>query len=157
MLAGWVADLGVDVRRGQEVLGLAQDRGGVDVDVAGPAGPLRLRAAYVVGCDGGRSTVRRAAGFEFPGTAATIEMFLADIRGVELRPRMIGETSPGGIVMAGHLGDGVERLIVCERGTPPRKRTAPGAWKEIPDAWDSLTAHHTHPPAPLYPSSFRDA
>src|SRR5260370_5315300 len=62
MLAGWVADLGVDVRRGHEVLGLAQDRGGVDVDVAGPAGPLRLRAAFALGCAGGPRILAPAAG-----------------------------------------------------------------------------------------------
>jgi bifunctional hydroxylase/dehydrase len=157
MLAGWVADLGVDVRRGHTVTEVSQDDDGVVVEVTGPDGPLRLRAAYVVGCDGGHSTVRKAAGFEFPGTAATMEMFLADIRGVELRARMIGETFPGGMVMAGHLGDGVERIIVCERGTPPKQRTEPVQWPEIADAWQRLTGEDIHHAEPVWLSSFGDA
>lgn len=157
MLAGWVYDLGGDIRRSHEVTGLEQDADGVWVDVAGPDGPMRLRASYVVGCDGGRSTVRKAAGFEFPGTPATIEMFLADIRGVELRPRMIGETVPGGMVMAGHLDNGVERIIVCERGTPPRRRTEPVTFTEIADAWERLTGEDIHHAEPVWLSSFGDA
>jgi bifunctional hydroxylase/dehydrase len=157
MLAGWVDDLGTDVRRGHEVTGLDQDADGVWVDVAGPDGPVRLRASYVVGCDGGRSTVRKAAGFEFPGTAATMEMFLADVRGVEVRPRMIGETLPGGMVMAGLLDNGVTRLIVCERGTPPKRRTEPIGLTEIADAWERLTGQDIHHAEPVWLSAFGDA
>ena len=157
MLAGWVEDLGVDVRRGCEVTGLEQDEDGVHVGFTGPEGPGTLRAAYVVGCDGGRSTVRKAGGFDFPGTAATMEMFLADIRGVELRARMIGETFPNGMVMVGHLGDGVERIIVCERGTPPKTRTEPVRWPEIADAWQRLTGEDIHHAEPVWLSSFGDA
>lgn len=157
MLAGWVADLGADVRRGHEVVGLEQDAEGVWVDVAGPAGMQRLRSAYVVGCDGGRSTVRKAAKIDFPGTAATLEMFLADIRGVELRSRMIGETFPGGMVMVGHLDGGVERIIVCERGTPPKRRTEPVAFAEVAAAWERLTGEDISHAEPVWISSFGDA
>jgi len=94
MLAGWAADVGVDFRRGYELIGLTEDNDGVTAEVNGPNGLERLRADYLVGCDGGRSTVRKAAGFDFPGTAATMEMFLADFRGAETKPRMTGETVP---------------------------------------------------------------
>ncbi|MFF9646129.1 FAD-dependent monooxygenase [Kitasatospora aureofaciens] len=60
-------DLGVTVRRGHEVTGLTQDATGVTVDVHGPDGAGRLRARYLVGADGGRSTVRKLAGIGFPG------------------------------------------------------------------------------------------
>ncbi|MEV0148853.1 MULTISPECIES: FAD-dependent monooxygenase [unclassified Nonomuraea] len=68
VLGDHAAGLGVPVRRGHTVTGLAQDEDGVTVTVAAPDGERRLRAAYVVGCDGGRSTVRKLAGFAFPGT-----------------------------------------------------------------------------------------
>ncbi|MFJ9773117.1 FAD-dependent monooxygenase [Kitasatospora sp. NPDC101157] len=63
-------ELGVTVRRGREVTGLAQDPGGVTVDVHGPDGAERLRARYLVGADGGRSTVRKLAGIGFPGVTS---------------------------------------------------------------------------------------
>jgi 2-polyprenyl-6-methoxyphenol hydroxylase-like FAD-dependent oxidoreductase len=63
-LAGWVGELGVPIYRGREVTGLAQDDSGVDVAVSDGTS---LRAKYLVGCDGGRSLVRKAAGIEFAG------------------------------------------------------------------------------------------
>lgn len=89
VLESWARDLGADIRRGQEFTGLTEDADGVSVTVRG--GDRALRARYLVGCDGGRSTVRKAAGFDFPGTPATTELFLADVRGVELEPRMAGQ------------------------------------------------------------------
>ncbi|GAB4060849.1 FAD-dependent monooxygenase [Catellatospora paridis] len=59
--------LGADVRRGHTLAGLAQDTDGVTVEVDGPDGRYRLRAAYLVGCDGSHSAVRKAAGIGFPG------------------------------------------------------------------------------------------
>ncbi|WP_431914459.1 FAD-dependent monooxygenase [Nonomuraea jabiensis] len=62
------AELDVEIRRGHEVVDLSQDESAVTVDVRGPAGPYRLTARYVVGCDGARSRVRDWAGIPFPGT-----------------------------------------------------------------------------------------
>ncbi|WP_155375613.1 FAD-dependent monooxygenase [Catellatospora vulcania] len=59
--------LGAEIRRGHVFTGLAQDADGVTVEVDGPDGPYRLRAAYLVGCDGSHSAVRKAAGIGFPG------------------------------------------------------------------------------------------
>ncbi|WP_049657122.1 FAD-dependent monooxygenase [Kitasatospora sp. MY 5-36] len=63
-------DLGVTVRRDREVTGLRQDPTGVTVDVQGPDGAGQLRARYLVGADGGRSTVRKLAGIGFPGVTS---------------------------------------------------------------------------------------
>ena len=64
ILAGWVGELAVPIYRGREVTGFTQDDTGVDVELSdGPS----LRAEYLVGCDGGRSRIRKAAGIEFPG------------------------------------------------------------------------------------------
>lgn len=64
ILAGWVGELPVTFYRGRAVTGIAQDETGVDVTLADGES---LRAAYLVGCDGGRSLVRKAAGIAFPG------------------------------------------------------------------------------------------
>jgi 3-(3-hydroxy-phenyl)propionate hydroxylase len=77
ILAEWVFDeLNVPVLRGREVTGLTQDDGGVDVELADGA---ILRAAYVVGCDGGRSIVRKAAGIDFPGLEPTTSWIVAEV------------------------------------------------------------------------------
>jgi 2-polyprenyl-6-methoxyphenol hydroxylase-like FAD-dependent oxidoreductase len=68
VLGEYASGLGVEVRRGNALTGLTQDGSGVTATVATPDGEVRLRARYLVGCDGGRSTVRKAAGFAFAGT-----------------------------------------------------------------------------------------
>jgi len=69
VLAERAAEHGVEVRRGHEVVGLAQDAAGVRVEVRGPDGTYSVAARFVVGCDGGRSRVRQLAGIGFEGTA----------------------------------------------------------------------------------------
>ncbi|WP_165495150.1 FAD-dependent monooxygenase [Actinomadura roseirufa] len=157
MLAEWAAETGADLRRGHELTGLRDLGDAVEADVRGPSGAHTLRAAYLVGCDGGRSLVRKAAGFDFPGTDATLEMFLADVRGCGIRPRLIGETVPGGMVMAVSIAEGVDRIIVCERGTPPRRRTGPPPWREVADAWQRLTGEDISHGTPEWVSAFGDA
>nr|WP_082534889.1 FAD-dependent monooxygenase [Nonomuraea pusilla] len=70
------AEAGARLRRGAEVAGFTQDDEGVTVELADGS---RVRAGYLVGCDGGRSTVRRLAGIEFPGTPATMTALLGDV------------------------------------------------------------------------------
>jgi 3-(3-hydroxy-phenyl)propionate hydroxylase len=76
ILAGWVAELGVRISRGREVTGFAQDDTGVDV---GLADGRSLRAQYLVGCDGGRSLVRKTARIEFPGSDPTTSNLIAQV------------------------------------------------------------------------------
>ena len=80
ILAGWVGELPVTIHRGQEVTGFAQDETGVDVELAGGAS---LRAQYLVGCDGGRSAVRKAAGIDFPGWDPTTSSIIAEVEMAE--------------------------------------------------------------------------
>ena len=75
LLADWVEGLGVTVHRARAVVGFEQDGAGVDVQLAD--GGL-LRAQYLVGCDGGRSAVRKAAGIGFPGWDATVSNLIAE-------------------------------------------------------------------------------
>ncbi|GAA3185622.1 FAD-dependent monooxygenase [Nonomuraea roseoviolacea] len=60
-------ELGAEIRRGHELTGLSQDAEGVTAEIAGPGGPYRLRARYLVGADGGRSLARKLCGIGFPG------------------------------------------------------------------------------------------
>jgi 3-(3-hydroxy-phenyl)propionate hydroxylase len=75
ILAGWVGELGVPIRRGCEVVGFAQDDSGVDVELSGDT----LRAEYLVGCDGGRSLIRRAAGIDFSGFDPSTSWMIAEV------------------------------------------------------------------------------
>lgn len=76
ILAGWVGELPVTFYRGREVTGFAQDATGVNVALSdGNA----LRAEYLVGCDGGRSVIRKTAGIAFPGWDATTSSLIAEV------------------------------------------------------------------------------
>jgi 2-polyprenyl-6-methoxyphenol hydroxylase-like FAD-dependent oxidoreductase len=80
ILAGWVGELEVPIYREREVTGFAQDNTGVDVELSDPRS---LRAEYLVGCDGGRSDVRKAAGIDFPGWDPTTSNLIAEVEMAE--------------------------------------------------------------------------
>lgn len=80
ILAGWVGELGVPIYRGREVTGFAQDDAVVDVELSDGES---LRTEYLVGCDGGRSLVRKAAGIAFPGSDATTSSLIAEVEMAE--------------------------------------------------------------------------
>ncbi len=75
ILAGWVDELEVPIHREREVTGFAQDDAGVDLELSDGRS---LRAQYLVGCDGGRSLIRKAAGIEFPGWDPTTSSLIAE-------------------------------------------------------------------------------
>src|SRR3981189_2966481 len=76
ILAGWVDELTVPIYRGREATGFAQDDTGVDVELGDGQS---LRTKYLVGCDGGRSLIRKAAGIEFPGWVPTTSNLIAEV------------------------------------------------------------------------------
>jgi 2-polyprenyl-6-methoxyphenol hydroxylase-like FAD-dependent oxidoreductase len=80
ILAGWVRELKVPVHYGTVVTGFAQDATGVDVELSDGRS---LRASYLVGCDGGRSLIRKAAGIEFPGWDPTTSSLIAEVEMAE--------------------------------------------------------------------------
>ncbi|MEW2131061.1 FAD-dependent monooxygenase [Streptomyces sp. NPDC005435] len=157
VLEQWAAEQGADIRRGRELTGLTVDGTGVEAVLRTPDGTERLRAAYLVGCDGGHSTVRELAGFGFPGTPATRLMYLADVAGLGLRPRPLGERLPNGMVMAAPLGDGVDRIIVCPHGAPPDARSGPAGFPEVAAAWRHITGEDIGDGHATWVSSFTDA
>ena len=83
ILAGWVRELGVPIDYGCEVTGFAKDDEGVDVDLSDGRS---LRAQYLVGCDGGRSVVRKTARIDFPGWDPTTSNLIAEVEVAEEPP-----------------------------------------------------------------------
>ena len=92
ILAGWVAELKVPVRFGTDVIGFVQRDAGVDVALSDGES---IRAQYLVGCDGGRSTVRKTAGIDFPGWDPTTSSILAEVEMTEKPPMGVHRTAAG--------------------------------------------------------------
>jgi 2-polyprenyl-6-methoxyphenol hydroxylase-like FAD-dependent oxidoreductase len=122
-------ELGAEVRRGHEMVGLSQDDGSVTVELHGPHGSDQLRAAYLVGCDGPRSRVRALAGIGFTGTTypevnRIAEVTLHDSAALrptgELEVPALGPLRPGitrtehGVFAFGPLRRGVVLLQTTE-------------------------------------------
>ncbi|QHC29227.1 FAD-dependent monooxygenase [Streptomyces sp. HF10] len=118
-LGHWAERLGVEVRRGVELTGFTEDADGVVVQLDGQT----VRADWLVGCDGGRSTVRRLAGFEFPGTAPEITGYqaLVELSGAERLKTGWNTTDVGTYVHGPFPG----RVLTVEFDSPPADRYAP--------------------------------
>ncbi|PRX49472.1 2-polyprenyl-6-methoxyphenol hydroxylase-like FAD-dependent oxidoreductase [Prauserella shujinwangii] len=126
LLAEHATEAGAEIRRGCAVAGLSQDDEGVTAELADGT---RLRARYLVGCDGGRSTVRKLLGVGFPGEPTKVEMLLGEMA-VGAAPEEVAavvtrirETEKR--FGAGPLGDGIYRVVVPapevagDRSVPP--------------------------------------
>ncbi|MDX8150141.1 FAD-dependent monooxygenase [Patulibacter brassicae] len=118
LLGTWADELGVRVLRGRAIAAIAQDADGVTIDLDDGA---RLRAAYLVGCDGGRSLVRKAAGIGFPGWDAATSYLLAEVAFDE-EPEVGLRRDARGVYAIGPAEDGhrvVAREDVVEAGDAP--------------------------------------
>ena len=116
ILAGWVDELAVPIYREREVTGFAQDDTSVDVELSNSEG---LRTKYLVGCDGGRSLVRKAAGIEFSGWDPTTSNLIAEVEMAE-EPDIGLRRDALGIHSLSRLGDGgLVRVLVTERHVGP--------------------------------------
>ena len=108
ILADWVAELAVPIHRGRQVTGCAQDDTGVEVELADGGS---LRARYLVGCDGGRSLIRRAAGIAFPGWDPSTSWLIAEVEMGE-EPEWGIRRDDTGINGLGKLEDGTRARVV---------------------------------------------
>jgi 3-(3-hydroxy-phenyl)propionate hydroxylase len=111
ILAEWVGELAVTIYRGREVTGFAQDDTGVDVALSGGQS---LRAEYLVGCDGGRSLIRKAAGIEFPGWDPTTSWLIAEVETAE-EPKWGFHEDAVGTHAIGKGDGGSARIVLTEQ------------------------------------------
>jgi 2-polyprenyl-6-methoxyphenol hydroxylase-like FAD-dependent oxidoreductase len=155
-------ELRADVRRGHELVGLSQDQETVTAEVRGPQGGYRLRARYLVGCDGAHSLVRKQAGIGFPGTAPTQLHWLGEVTLAEADlgrlPRRIERTAAG-LFTAVPLGGDMVRIVVSEWGQPPGHagRDTPPALEELRAAVRRVAGIDLAMRQPRWLSRFTDA
>jgi 2-polyprenyl-6-methoxyphenol hydroxylase-like FAD-dependent oxidoreductase len=125
LLTERATELGAEIRRGCELVGLSQDEHGVTAELADGT---QLRSRYLIGCDGGRSTVRKLLGVGFPGESARVEWLLGEVKvavPLEELAAVVAEvrkTHQGFGV--GPLGDGAYRVVVPAEGVA-EDRTVP--------------------------------
>lgn len=131
-------ELGVEIVRGAEVIGLTQDDDGVTVECAGGD---TVRAGYAVGCDGAHSTVRRLIGIDFVGKQYETHILLADVR-LERPPSetLAGVANEKGVVLVIPFGDGWFRAIVWDRLREQAPLSEPVTEAEIRDAFGRIAS-----------------
>jgi 2-polyprenyl-6-methoxyphenol hydroxylase-like FAD-dependent oxidoreductase len=129
ILGARAAALDIEVRRGCEVAHVEQHDDGVAVRWTSPDGPDHARCAWLVGCDGGRSAIRKMAGFAFPGTPPSLTMYQAvlDLDHPERLPRWVTRTAEGVLVN----GPRPRRISMHDFSGPPADRKAPVTREEI--------------------------
>ena len=130
MLADRARSLGIEVRRECDVTNFVQQEDAVDVEWASPAGAGHTRCGYLIGCDGGRSSIRKMAGFEFPGTAPTMTMYQA-VAEIDHPERLLPggwHRTTGGVFSYGPFPG---RLVMLDFSGPPQDRQAPVTPEEI--------------------------
>ena len=113
ILAGWVGEFGVPIYRGREVTGFTQGDAGVDIALSDGQS---LRAQYLVGCDGGRSLIRKCAGIEFPGSDPTTSNLIAEVQLAKEPAEWGMRRDAVGVHGLSKLEDGAGvRILVTER------------------------------------------
>ena len=127
LLAEHATRLGAEIRRGRALAGLSQDEHGVTAELADGT---RLRCRYLVGCDGGRSTVRKRLGTPFPGEPSRVDTLLGDVALTASPEELAAVTAE---VRRTHvrygampLGEGRYRVIVPAGGVSEDRATPPG-------------------------------
>ncbi|KPC62320.1 rifampin monooxygenase [Streptomyces chattanoogensis] len=139
LLAERATELGAEIRRGGELVGLSQDEDGVTVELARGATPAnegvaggggtQLRSRYLVGCDGGRSTVRKLLGVGFPGEPSTVETLIGemavDVPQDELTAVMAETRKTQKRFGCMPLGDGMYRVVVPAEGVAEDRSVPP--------------------------------
>ncbi|TDD58747.1 rifampin monooxygenase, partial [Actinomadura darangshiensis] len=126
LLAERAAELGAEIRRGCELVEVSQDEDGVTAELADGT---RLRSRYLVGCDGGRSTVRKRLGVGFPGEPTRSETLLGEMRVTEdpeTLAAVVAEVRKTNLNFGvGPAGDGLYRVVVPADGVAADRRVPP--------------------------------
>jgi 2-polyprenyl-6-methoxyphenol hydroxylase-like FAD-dependent oxidoreductase len=151
MLTGWVEELAVPIYRGREVTGFAQDDTGVDIALSDDQS---LRADYLVGCDGGRSLIRKAASIAFPGWDPTTSNLIGEVEMTEEPPEWGIRRDALGIHSLSRLENGGVRVLVTEQHVG---HTTEPTLRDLSDALIAVygTDYGIHSPTSI--SRFTDA
>ncbi|HET7888096.1 MAG TPA: FAD-dependent monooxygenase [Bradyrhizobium sp.] len=151
ILEQWTREFDVPIYRGREVIDIAQDEAGVDIMLAGG---MRLRTGYLVGCDGGRSTVRKAAGIDFPGAEPTSSSIIAEVEMAEEPQWGVRRDALGVHGISRHENGGPLRVLVCEQSCD---RTSEPTLRDLSAALTAVygTDYGVHSPTSI--SRFTDA
>ena len=148
-LADWTDELGVTIRRGSEVTGFTQDDRVVDVTLSDGTA---VRADYLVGCDGGRSIVRKTAGIEFAGSDASISWTIAQVQMAQEPAWGFKETATG-IHAIGRGDGGVIRMALAD----PELRFGTPTLRELSEALTAIYGTDFGVHSPDWLSRFNDA
>jgi 3-(3-hydroxy-phenyl)propionate hydroxylase len=150
LLAEWVGELAVTIYRGREVTGFAQDDTGVDVALSDGQS---LRAEYLVGCDGGRSLIRNAAGIEFPGWDPTTSWLIAEVEMAE-EPKWGFHQDALGIHAIGKVENGGSAGIVLTE--PQLRLDSEPTLREVSEALVAVYGTNYGVHSPTWISRFTD-
>jgi 2-polyprenyl-6-methoxyphenol hydroxylase-like FAD-dependent oxidoreductase len=157
LLTEHATEVGVEIRRGCELVGLSQDEDGVTVELAEGT---RLRSRYLVGCDGGRSTVRKLLGVGFPGEPSRVETLLGEMEVTEdpaTVAAIVAEVRKTQLRFgAMPLGEGVYRIIVPAEGVA-EDRTVPPTLEELKQQLRAFAGTDFGAHSPRWLSRFGDA
>ncbi|HEY8113484.1 MAG TPA: rifampin monooxygenase [Actinomycetes bacterium] len=157
LLTEHATEVGVEIRRGCELVGLSQDEDGVTVELADGT---QLRSRYLVGCDGGRSTVRKLLGVGFPGEPTRVETLLGEMEVTEdpaTVAAIVAEVRKTQLRFGvGPLGDGVYRVVVPAVGLA-EDRTVPPTLEEFKHQLRAFAGTDFGVHSPRWRSRFGDA
>jgi 2-polyprenyl-6-methoxyphenol hydroxylase-like FAD-dependent oxidoreductase len=155
-LAEWVADLGVEIERPAEVVGLRQDDDGVTLDVQTSAGTVGETFDYVVGCDGGQSTIRDLVGIDFPGKGSQFSAIIADVNlGISPPDQVFARHSRRGMVALMPFRDGTYRLVVQDNQRMHVDPSVPATMDEVAESARAILGVDLKPGDPRWISRFR--
>ncbi|MBV9163893.1 MAG: rifampin monooxygenase [Pseudonocardiales bacterium] len=157
LLAEHATELGAEIRRGCELVGLSQDEDGVSVELAEGT---QLRSRYLVGCDGGRSTVRRLLGVGFPGEPSRVETLLGEVE-VAVEPETLAAVvaevrKTQKRFGATPFGEGVYRVVVPAEGVA-EDRSVPPTLEEFTQQLRAFAGTDFGVHSPRWLSRFGDA
>jgi 2-polyprenyl-6-methoxyphenol hydroxylase-like FAD-dependent oxidoreductase len=159
LLAERATELGAEIRRGCALAGLSQDEDGVTAELADADG-TRLRARYLVGCDGGRSTVRKLLGVGFPGEPTRVETLLGEME-VDVAPEKLAAVvaevrTTQKRFGVGPMGNGLHRVVVPAEGVV-EDRSVPPTLDEVKDRLRAVAGTDFGVHSPRWLSRFGDA
>lgn len=160
LLEEHATEAGAEIRRGCEVVGLSQDDDGVTVEVAGAGTATRLHTRYLVGCDGGRSTVRKLLGVGFPGEPSRVDTLLGEMEltaSPETVAAVVAEVRTTQLRFgAMPLADGAYRVGVPAAGVA-EDRSVPPAFGELTAQLRAVAGTDFGAHSPRWLSRFGDA